>query len=768
MKARKIRLMALGLAAITIMNTAAISVHAEEEDTAIEAMAAESVFYDAPADTGYAEAAPAEPQVAEAPEYVAAEEPQAVEAPEYAAAEEPQVVEAAEEPAAEPQAVEAAEVQAAEAEEAQVVEAVEEPAAEAAEIQADGEAEEATDVQADGETEETTEAENDGDSEATEAESDGESEEATEAESDGESEEATEAENDGENGEATETETDGEAEEKTDEKKENDEQKAAADQQDDKDLQDLVNKVTEFKNNTKNDAKNEDDDDPVLGMSCTTGFLDIPTNTGPGFDGGRDIIQDELEKTREIYEQVRAKEPTEEDKLVPKKSFVDPIVQTSNPFNRTDGIISTEDLINGAYTLGTKLVPESETMLTVVKEVLLRTMGMMKGDQGEDPMTMKLKDMQTQMAQNSKALREMIGDTSSLQSYKTDMESFDNSMSILLRQIESIKNDKNMSEDEKLVRIAAKLGPSTQWSEDGKFINKISKLGRILKGDNYIDKRDLYNVVYDINKKTSMFSGEALDKSQEFVDRALNEYYMGTSLALYCLDAQRKVAGFSKKQIKSLSDQAQDMRKGLYLDKKEIDTEIKARFRDVLGDPNASDPREKSSILQHYADFMNKDRLVFINRDTCEKKLADTLKENTFGQLIDTYNKDGSGKYQEKLRTSALSFDETKALAAHVCNNYKDATLTNYLVKMGFDKKCFEGNTALACSDAYGFGITEHPNDNDDEEYFCFKGFYANKENPKEERCRIHYFKRGTYYILFYGKATRRVLDGKQLIFVNR
>ena len=67
---------------------------------------------------------------------------------------------------------------------------------------------------------------------------------------------------------------------------------------------------------------------------------------------------------------------------------------------------------------------------------------------------------------------------------------------------QSIRNDKNMSEEEKLVRIAAKLGPSTQWSEDGKFINKISKLGRILKGDNYIDKRDLYNVVYDINKKT--------------------------------------------------------------------------------------------------------------------------------------------------------------------------------------------------------------------------------------------------------------------------
>ena len=705
MKARKIRLMALGLAAITIMNTAAISLHAEEEDTAIVAMADESVAFDAPVDTGYAEAAPAEPQVAEAHEYVAAEEPQ--------------VVEAAEEPAAE-------------AEEPQTEEAVEEPTAEAADVQADGEAEEAADVQADGEAEETTEAETDGEA-----------------------------------GEATEAETDGEAEEEADEKNESDEQNTAADQQDDKDVQDLVNTVTDLKNKTKNDTKNEDDDDPVLGMSCTTGFLGLP-KVGPSLEPQRDLVQEQLEEGRKRYEEACAKEPTEEDKLVPKKSFVDPIVQTSNPFNRTDGIISTEDLINGAYTLGTKLVPESETMLTVVKEVLTRTMGMMKGDQGEDPMTMKLKDMQTQMAQNSKALREMIGDTSSLQSYKTDMESFDNSMSILLRQIESIRNDKNMSEDEKLVRIAAKLGPSTQWAEDGKFINKISKLGRILKGDNYIDKRDLYNVVYDINKKTSMFSGEALDKSQEFVDRALNEYYMGTSLALYCLDAQRKVAGFSKKQIKSLSDQAQDMRKGLYLDKKEIDTEIKARFRDVLGDPNASDPRDKSSILQHYADFMNKDRLVFINRDTCEKKLADTLKENTFGQLIDTYNKDGSGKYQEKLRTSALSFDETKALAAHVCNNYKDATLTNYLVKMGFDKKCFEGNTALACSDAYGFGVTEHPNDNDDEEYFCFKGFYANKENPKEEGCRIHYFKRGTYYILFYGKATRRVLDGKQLIFVNR
>ena len=200
------------------------------------------------------------------------------------------------------------------------------------------------------------------------------------------------------------------------------------------------------------------------------------------------------------------------------------------------------------------------------------------------------------------------------------INSFGSELNILKNQIEElvstlniVNNSKSYSNNEKIVECAFPIGNNKNWMEKEHIILNLKNLADVLAGKSFslTDQRDLYQIVYDSFIPNRMFSGEAYDDTDNYIEKIMNIYFLGCSAILQSLKNAQLMCNFTDKDIESLS------------------TLVKAHYlSSAVGDPGIAsvqiksiadkvfDIKNKDSVVSHYLAFKYKKlncRNIFIN-----------------------------------------------------------------------------------------------------------------------------------------------------------
>jgi hypothetical protein len=168
---------------------------------------------------------------------------------------------------------------------------------------------------------------------------------------------------------------------------------------------------------------------------------------------------------------------------------------------------------------------------------------------------------------------------------------------------------KDLSKNEKIVESAYKLGSNNQWDKEGNIIFRLENLANILAGQSFtdIDQRDLYQIVYDSFIARRMFSGEAYDDADYYIEKVMNIYFYGCSAIFQGLKNIELMTNFTNKDIESLSSIVKfHFYNTAVSSPKYISDKIKSIADKVF------DIKNKDSVVSHYLAFKYKKNFVEI------------------------------------------------------------------------------------------------------------------------------------------------------------
>ena len=110
------------------------------------------------------------------------------------------------------------------------------------------------------------------------------------------------------------------------------------------------------------------------------------------------------------------------------------------------------------------------------------------------------------------------------------------------------------------------------------------------------EQRDLYQIVYDSFITKRMFSGEAYDDSDNYIEK-VNIYFYGCSVIFHYLRNLQLMSNFTEKEVESLSPLQNQHYLNTYTSQDIILAQIKSIADKVF------DIKNKDSAFSHYLAF---------------------------------------------------------------------------------------------------------------------------------------------------------------------
>ncbi len=97
--------------------------------------------------------------------------------------------------------------------------------------------------------------------------------------------------------------------------------------------------------------------------------------------------------------------------------------------------------------------------------------------------------------------------------YKSDMKNLADTavISKIIKGMDETNEKYKLTEEEKLEKLAMVVGNSDTWTANGTFVKQFEMVSSDLMGYNYMDNRDIFNVLFDTQKQNYQLSGEILD-----------------------------------------------------------------------------------------------------------------------------------------------------------------------------------------------------------------------------------------------------------------
>ena len=373
-----------------------------------------------------------------------------------------------------------------------------------------------------------------------------------------------------------------------------------------------------------------------------------------------------------------------------------------------------------------KNVPFGDTIKNLVKDQLLSVFGL----QDEKPITMKDlgdkidnldKKIEQAFDEQTKKLVKAMETNFTTGTYKNDLKDLADSEEIIsiIKGDDTVYSKYNLSEEDKLVKLAMVIGNCNEWASSGSFIMEYTKVTNDMLGKNYISNDDIFTALYDHEKDKYMFSGEVIDAIEPYIQQMILDYMRYTTLALASLDAQEALLSddfdaskITDKQIKRQYDLFTN-------DLATIESAKIAIAKNVFGSEaftqnGISIPKSKNiklktnnydNILDHYANFMSMNRLIHVPTG---KVLSPTLglasgkslieddikKTEQFGldckesSTKEEFEKRITGEIVNSYNHNCFNVEEMKKLFAHVesqiaSKKYKN--VNDYLKKVGFN-----------------------------------------------------------------------------------
>lgn len=373
-----------------------------------------------------------------------------------------------------------------------------------------------------------------------------------------------------------------------------------------------------------------------------------------------------------------------------------------------------------------KNVPFGDTIKNLIKDQLLSVFGL----QDEKPITMKDlsdkidnldKKIEQAFDEQTKKLVKAMETNFTTGTYKNDLKDLADSEEIIsiIKGDDTVYSKYNLSEEDKLVKLAMVIGNCNEWANSGSFIMEYTKVTNDMLGKNYISNDDIFTALYNHEKDKYMFSGEVLDATEPYIQQMILDYMRYTTIALASLDAQEALLSddfdaskITDKQIKRQYDLfTNDM---ATIESAKISIAKNVFGSEAFTQNGISIPKSKNiklqtnnydNILDHYANFMSMNRLIHVPTG---KVLSPTLGLASGKTLIDDdikkteqfgldckesstkeeFEKRITGATANSYNHNCFNVEEMKKLFAHVesqiaSKKYKN--VNDYLKKVGFN-----------------------------------------------------------------------------------
>ncbi|SCY76486.1 hypothetical protein SAMN02910292_02815 [Lachnospiraceae bacterium XBB2008] len=268
--------------------------------------------------------------------------------------------------------------------------------------------------------------------------------------------------------------------------------------------------------------------------------------------------------------------------------------------------------------------------------------------------------------------------------------------------INAISINKNYSDIEKQVRIAELIGSSGDWysgSNQGNIMKSLEAAALVFKGQSNVDSRDIYNVIYEINKNSSLFSGEAMNKSQSKIEKSVNGFIRNCGVVIECLKAHEAIAHLTQEQIDAMDPQTREIYTRIHTDSDTISSKVRAIAGIFLGDKSSINKEEQYGVLDKAAQYYDKNRTTYVDygNNGAGVKLQDTLKV-TIGSDYMSGDRADLNRINATVNSSGLTATDIDRIVTHAKAN--GMTVTEYLDSVGFNTDNLYGYKYLM-RDAY-------------------------------------------------------------------
>lgn len=342
-------------------------------------------------------------------------------------------------------------------------------------------------------------------------------------------------------------------------------------------------------------------------------------------------------------------------------------------------------------------VPYVKFVAEPVKKLILSMIGLGKEHLVPQKTNAQLaSDLSNKIDEAKNEIKRAIETVPSIKEYGVRLDAFTTSSTTMAQKVEDYKNDKTLTENEKAVKIAALLGHSSTWEEgNSNILNQMHYAAQSMRSKSKngpkadLHARNMFEVFYDYNKETSMFSGEAMDKSDNAIRLRIAEYAESCKVLAEVLRAHDKVASLTPEEAAALSASVKTTYNRIKCDKKDIRTQMNDIIATFTGKKTSSNQNARYGILDAAKAYYSKDRLIFIEKN------GDKFNEIQLNPKVSKLKSEFYGHGGENFKKeSALNGDQIRKLQAHA--NSLGMTMCEYLEKMGFDMKDVKETNRLA------------------------------------------------------------------------
>ena len=169
--------------------------------------------------------------------------------------------------------------------------------------------------------------------------------------------------------------------------------------------------------------------------------------------------------------------------------------------------------------------------------------------------TSRLNQIEKDLSYQGNKILDSITGTIYINSFGSELNNLRNQIEGLVSTLTITDSSKTLTNNEKIVENAYTIGSNKNWMEKGNIILNLKNLADTLAGKTFseTEQRDLYQIVYDSLIYKRMFSGEAYDDADLYIEKVMNIYIYGCSVIIESLRNTQLMSNFTDEDIESLS-----------------------------------------------------------------------------------------------------------------------------------------------------------------------------------------------------------------------
>ena len=272
------------------------------------------------------------------------------------------------------------------------------------------------------------------------------------------------------------------------------------------------------------------------------------------------------------------------------------------------GLGAIRQFVPGGQVIAGFLAPFFDAVLKVDKPDPNKEI-MKKLDEIESEIKNRLNLIENELKYLGKEVFERITGTIYINSFGTDLNYLKTQIEFLVSTLTINSNSTKLTHNEIIVENAFAIGNNNQWMKQGHMIFNLKNLADTLAGNTFslADPRDLYQIVYDNFVPDNMFSGEAYDDSDYYIEKVMNIYLYGCSAIFQSLENAYLLCNFTDNDIESLSPLIKEHYYSTAVSEPRLVTELMRSIAEKV-----FDIKNENSVISHYLAFKYKKKIVEI------------------------------------------------------------------------------------------------------------------------------------------------------------